>query len=63
MRSGQISEAYPFEDESEGDNVFKLAFEKTQSLLEKPVDHIDEATTATIFKEIPGLLPRLNIYQ
>ncbi|NQT73304.1 MAG: trimethylamine methyltransferase family protein [Chloroflexi bacterium] len=63
MRSGQLSEAYPFDGDGEGDNVFKLACEKTQALLEKPVDHIDEATTSTIFKEIPGLLPRLNIYQ
>ncbi|MFA4916969.1 MAG: trimethylamine methyltransferase family protein [Syntrophales bacterium] len=62
MRSGQLSAAYPFESES-GDNVFKLAYERTQDLLAKPVDHIDEVTTKRIFEEIPGLLPRLNIYK
>jgi hypothetical protein len=32
-------------------------------LLAQPVEHIDPATTAKIFQEIPGLLPRLNVYQ
>jgi trimethylamine---corrinoid protein Co-methyltransferase len=63
MRSGQLSEVYPFEGDGEGDNAFKLAYEKTQELLAKPVEHIDEATTKTIFEQIPGILPRLNIYQ
>jgi len=61
MRSGQLSAPYPFESES-GDHVFKMAYEKTQELLARPVNHIDEATTKKIFTEVPGLLTRLNIY-
>jgi trimethylamine--corrinoid protein Co-methyltransferase len=63
MRSGEISAPYAFEGEGEGDNVFYLAYERMNELLAKPVEHIDEATTATIFKEVPGLLPRLNVYK
>jgi hypothetical protein len=63
MRSGQLSAPYPFEGDNEKDNVFILAHERMQELLAKPVEHIDSATTFTIFKEIPGLLPRLNVYE
>jgi trimethylamine--corrinoid protein Co-methyltransferase len=63
MRRGQISPAYPFEGENlEKDNVFGLAYERMNELLAKPVEHIDEATTAKIFDEVPGILPRLNVY-
>jgi hypothetical protein len=34
-----------------------------QELRAKPVEHINKATTARIFREIPGLLPRLNVYK
>ena len=63
MRSGEISSPYPFEGDGESDNVFALAYERMNELLAKPVEHIDPVTTAKIFQEIPGLLPRLNIYQ
>jgi trimethylamine:corrinoid methyltransferase-like protein len=63
MHSGQISEPYPFEGERTTDDMFRLAHERTLELLGKPVQHIDEATTARIFREVPGILPRLNIYQ
>ncbi|MCJ7604992.1 MAG: trimethylamine methyltransferase family protein [Dehalococcoidales bacterium] len=63
MRAGEISPAYAFEGDGEIDNAFELAHEQTRNLLAKPVEHIDEATTKKIFSEIPGLLPRLNIYQ
>jgi trimethylamine--corrinoid protein Co-methyltransferase len=63
LRSGEISSPYPFEGDGESDDVFALAYQRMNQLLEKPVEHIDEATTAKIFKEIPGLLPRLNVYQ
>jgi len=62
MRTGQLSAAYPFESDSGKDDVFRLAYERMNELLAKPVEHIDEATTKRIFEEIPGLLPRLNIY-
>lgn len=62
MRSGELSSPYPFEGDGEKDSVFELAYERMQELLARPVVHIDEATTASIFQEIPGLLPRLNVY-
>ncbi len=63
MRTGELSPPYPFEGDGETDNVFALAYEKMNELLAKPVEHIDEATTSRIFNEIPGLLPRLNVYK
>ncbi len=63
MRSGEISAPYPFEGDGESDNVFALAYERMNELLAKPVEHIDPATTSKIFQEIPGLLPRLNVYE
>jgi trimethylamine--corrinoid protein Co-methyltransferase len=63
LRSGEISPPYPFEGDGESDDVFALAYQRMNELLAKPVEHIDEATTAKIFEEIPGLLPRLNVYQ
>jgi hypothetical protein len=63
LRSGEISPPYPFEGDMESDDVFALAYQRMNQLLEKPVEHIDEKATARIFKEIPGLLPRLNVYQ
>jgi trimethylamine--corrinoid protein Co-methyltransferase len=62
MRSGELSPSYPFEGGSEGDDVFRLAYEKMNELLAKPVEHIDKNTIARIFSEIPGILPRLNVY-
>ena len=61
--SGGQCSPYPFEGEGGGDNVFALAYERMNELLSKPVQHIDQDTTARIFKEIPGLLPRLNVYE
>ena len=63
MRSGELLMPYPFEGDGEKDSVFELAYEKTRELLAMPVEHIDEATTKRIFNEIPGLLPRLNVYE
>ena len=62
MRSGEISSPYPFEGDGEGDNVFYLAYERMNELLARPVDHIHPATAARIFDEVPGILPRLNVY-
>ena len=63
MRTGEISPPYPFEGDGDSDNVFALAHERLQELLVKPVEHIDPATTSRIFQEVPGLLPRLNVYE
>jgi len=63
MRSGEISPPYPFEAEGEVDSVFALANERLQELRAKPVEHIDPETTARIFREVPGLLARLNVHK
>ena len=63
LRSGELSPPYPFEGDSDNDDVFFKTNEKLRELLAKPVEHIDRETTARIFREIPGLLPRLNVYQ
>jgi trimethylamine--corrinoid protein Co-methyltransferase len=62
LRSGRLSMPYPFEDTGEGDEALERANDRMNELLEKPVDHIDEATATKLFDEIPGLLPRLNVY-
>jgi hypothetical protein len=28
-----------------------------------PVKHMDQATTEKIFEQVPGILPRLNVYK
>jgi hypothetical protein len=63
LRSGEISGVYPFEGSGDADNVFELAYERMKELLARPVEHIDRETTTRIFEEIPGILPRLNIYE
>ena len=62
MRRGEISPPYPFEGEEGKDDVFRLAYDRMNELLSKPVEHIDRETTSRIFNEIPGILPRLNTY-
>jgi trimethylamine--corrinoid protein Co-methyltransferase len=63
LRSGEISGIYPFEGSGETDDVFELAYEQMKDLLARPVEYIARETTARIFEEIPGLLPRLNVYE
>jgi trimethylamine--corrinoid protein Co-methyltransferase len=63
MRSGELSPPYPFEGEGESDDVFTLAHQRMKELLDKPVEHIAPDITGRIFREIPGLLPRLNVYK
>ena len=63
MRTGEISPPYPFEGNMEKDEVFSLAYERMNDILSKPANHIDEATINKIYDQIPGLLPRLNVYK
>lgn len=64
LRSGLLSSPYPFEGTGgDTDEVFARAAQRTEELLARPVDHIDRETTIRIFKEVPGLLPRLNMYE
>jgi hypothetical protein len=54
---------YPFEEDDGKDNVLASAYERMEQLLSKPVEHISPAITNQIFREIPGILPRLNMYE
>ena len=63
MRAGEVSLPYAFEGQRDKDEVLIRAYEKTQELLQKPVAHIPQEISDRIFREIPGILPRLNIYQ
>ncbi len=63
LRSGEISGIYPFEGSGDSDDVFELAYQQMRDLLARPVEHIDEKTTGSIFEEVPGILPRLNVYK
>ncbi|MCD6453613.1 MAG: trimethylamine methyltransferase family protein [Dehalococcoidales bacterium] len=62
LRRGRLSMPYPFEAEGRGDSVLALAYQRMNRLMAEPVDHIDSVTTDRIFCQIPGILPRLNIY-
>ncbi len=63
LRSGQLSEPYPFEGDRESDDAIKLAYDRLQQLLAQPENYIDRNTVAKVFDEIPGILPRLNPYK
>ncbi len=62
LHAGQVSLPYPFETE-DADNMLLLAHERMKQLISQPVEHIDSATTSRIFREIPGILPRLNVHE
>ena len=63
MRGGELSPLYPFEGDGITDSTFELAYARMQELLAKPAPYIDPLITAEIFTQIPGLLPRLNVYE
>ena len=63
LRSGQLSMPYPFEGEGEKDSAMALAYYTMNELLKKPVEHVDQKTTNKVFQEVPGILPRLNVYE
>jgi len=60
LRSGQLSLPYPFETDGGTDNMLLLAHERMKQLISQPVEHIDSTITDKIFREIPGILPRLK---
>lgn len=62
MRSGQLSAPYPFEGTDGFDSTYSLANARLQEIFSRPHRYIDEQTVSSIFRDIPGLLPRLNPY-
>lgn len=63
LRAGEVTLPYPFEGERAKDEVLLRAHGRTQDLLQRPVEHIPPETNERIFREVPGILPRLNIYR
>jgi trimethylamine--corrinoid protein Co-methyltransferase len=63
LRAGEVTLPYPFEGEKTKDEVLLRAHQKMQELLQRPVEHISPEISERIFREIPGILPRLNFYR
>lgn len=64
LRRGEIFGGFPFEGESEDqDQTLLKVHEKLKELEAAEPQHIPEEQCRKIFKEIPGLLPRLNPYK
>jgi trimethylamine--corrinoid protein Co-methyltransferase len=63
LRSGEVTLPYPFEGDRTKDEVLLRAHGRMQDLLQRPVEHISAEISERIFREVPGLLPRLNIYR
>jgi len=63
MRSGEVTLPYPFEGDKARDEVLLRANERLQELLLRPVEHISPEITDRVFREVPGILPRLNSYR
>ncbi len=63
LRRGEIFAGFPFEGESEDqDQTLLKVHEKVVELEETKPNYLSEDTCGLIFKEVPGLLPRLNPY-
>ena len=60
MHGGDISSPYRFESKAPQDQVIENALEHMGRLEAAAPDHLDPATVARIFEEIPGLLPSLK---
>jgi len=62
LRSGEVTLPYPFEGDKAKDEVLLQAHKRVQELLQRPVEHIPPQTNEMIFREVPGILHRLNVY-
>jgi trimethylamine--corrinoid protein Co-methyltransferase len=60
VRSGLVSEPYPFESKEKEDQVLEKALAHMQELEARPAKHLPQEIVEQIFKEIPGLLPHLK---
>ena len=60
VRSGEITQSYPFESKGNTDEALFGANEKMQALLSRPPCHIESDIVEKLFREIPGLLARLK---
>lgn len=63
LRKGEIFPGFPFEGEAEGqDQTLLKVHDKLKQLESEEPQHLPEEVCSKIFKNTPGLLPRLNPY-
>jgi hypothetical protein len=60
MHRGDISNPYRFEAKGLEDKVIENALDYMTKLETEPAEHLDRAIQEQIFKEVPGILPRLK---
>jgi hypothetical protein len=60
LHSGEIAPPYPFEGGDMTDEVLIRARQGMDEILSLPPHHIDKDTVDRVFREVPGLLPRLK---
>ncbi|MEA3470053.1 MAG: trimethylamine methyltransferase family protein [Thermodesulfobacteriota bacterium] len=60
VKAGLISEPYRFESKTADDQALEKALSYMTELEARPVKHLKKTTVEQIFKEIPGLLPKLK---
>jgi trimethylamine--corrinoid protein Co-methyltransferase len=60
IQAGEVSLPYAFESKDLQDRVVEKGLERLAELEARPGPHLDEVTVNRIFREVPGLLPRLR---
>jgi trimethylamine--corrinoid protein Co-methyltransferase len=60
LRTGEISPQYPFESKEMTDDTLFKAIEKTDEIMQRPRNHIDNDIIDRIYDTTPGLLTRLK---
>ncbi|HKI81408.1 MAG TPA: trimethylamine methyltransferase family protein, partial [Pseudodesulfovibrio sp.] len=60
VRAGEVSEPFRFEGKDMEDRVIEKALAQMDELEARPARHLDAAIVERIYREVPGLLPRLK---
>lgn len=60
LRTGEISPQYPFENKEMTDDTLFKAIEKTDEIMQRPRNHIDNDLIDRLYDTTPGLLTRLK---
>jgi trimethylamine--corrinoid protein Co-methyltransferase len=60
LRTGEISPQYPFENKEMTDDTLIRAIEKTNEIMQRPRNHMDNGLIDKIYDTTPGLLTRLK---
>lgn len=60
LRTGEISPQYPFESKEMTDDTLFQAIEKSDEIMQRPRNHIDNGLIDKLYDTTPGLLTRLK---